>query len=325
VADNEQLEILQQGVAVWNRWREENPHVKIDLSHAHLEKADLRGANLSHARLERANLSHACLDNANLALAHLEGAVLLYAHLEGADLRAAQLRRAALEDAILVNADLSNAHIERTMMAYANCKNAILVNARLDGVNLIGANIEGANVSSVVFNQTGVWRFLKETRLSLKAIWKSRDDLILETTIRCKGINAECYGSQRFKRFVRDQDFLEEIMESPWGKAACFAWWLFAGCGRSMLRWTFWSLSFVMIFAVVYWSLGARHLYTPELKFNFVTTLYYSIVTFTTLGGNVFPATSLMAMFTAGEVCIGYLMLGGLISIISNKLARRGI
>jgi hypothetical protein len=31
VADEKQLEILYQGVDVWNKWREENPNVVIDL------------------------------------------------------------------------------------------------------------------------------------------------------------------------------------------------------------------------------------------------------------------------------------------------------
>jgi len=53
---------------------------------------------------------------------------------------------------------------------------------------------------------------------------------------------------------------------------------------------------------------------------------YYSIVTFTTLGfGDVTPKivngwTPLIVVF---EVILGYIMLGGLISILANKIARR--
>ena len=41
MANEEYLEILKQGVDVWNRRREENPEVRPDL-----RAADLRGANL---------------------------------------------------------------------------------------------------------------------------------------------------------------------------------------------------------------------------------------------------------------------------------------
>ena len=53
---------------------------------------------------------------------------------------------------------------------------------------------------------------------------------------------------------------------------------------------------------------------------------YYSIVTFTTLGfGDVVPDfnNGLMQLCVTLEVISGYIMLGGLISILATKLARR--
>jgi hypothetical protein len=41
MANQEQLAILKQGVEVWNKWREENPEVKIDLRGVNLSGADL--------------------------------------------------------------------------------------------------------------------------------------------------------------------------------------------------------------------------------------------------------------------------------------------
>ena len=52
--------------------------------------------------------------------------------------------------------------------------------------------------------------------------------------------------------------------------------------------------------------------------------MYYSIVTFTTLGfGDIVPSQPLARAVVALEVILGYIMLGGLISIFANKLARR--
>ena len=56
------------------------------------------------------------------------------------------------------------------------------------------------------------------------------------------------------------------------------------------------------------------------------TSYYYSIVTFTTLGfGDVTPQPTewLMQLYLTIEVILGYIMLGGLISILATKLARR--
>jgi hypothetical protein len=44
MANQEQLDILKQGVEVWNKWRTENPRVQIFLS-----GANLSGANLTNA------------------------------------------------------------------------------------------------------------------------------------------------------------------------------------------------------------------------------------------------------------------------------------
>ena len=52
--------------------------------------------------------------------------------------------------------------------------------------------------------------------------------------------------------------------------------------------------------------------------------IYYSLVTFTTLGFGYVRAKTLLGATVIGvEVVLGYVMLAGLISIFVNKLARR--
>lgn len=41
MANKEQLAILKQGVAVWNKWREENPDVKINLRWANQDNTSI--------------------------------------------------------------------------------------------------------------------------------------------------------------------------------------------------------------------------------------------------------------------------------------------
>jgi hypothetical protein len=41
VPDEEHLQIIRQGVAVWNEWRENNPELIPDLYKANLREADL--------------------------------------------------------------------------------------------------------------------------------------------------------------------------------------------------------------------------------------------------------------------------------------------
>ncbi|WP_407635548.1 potassium channel family protein [Fundidesulfovibrio putealis] len=52
--------------------------------------------------------------------------------------------------------------------------------------------------------------------------------------------------------------------------------------------------------------------------------MYFSFVTFSTLGfGDIHPVTPEARIWVMAEVMLGYIMLGGLISILANKLARR--
>jgi hypothetical protein len=127
-----------------------------------------------------------------------------------------------------------------------------------------------------------------------------------------------------FKTFARDQDFLEEYKEKR--PLLYWLWFVLADCGRSLWPWALWSLLFATIFALVFFfGLGPESFnLDTKLPPSFLTMLYYSVVTFTTLGfGDLTPATTAAAVWVMAEVVLGYIMLGGLISILANKLARR--
>ena len=66
MANKKHLDILKQGVDVWNCWRLENPSEPI-----HLVKADLMGVNLCDANLSGADLHIANLRGADLRRAFI--------------------------------------------------------------------------------------------------------------------------------------------------------------------------------------------------------------------------------------------------------------
>ena len=74
MANKEHLAILREGVETWNRRREKNPSIRLELEGAYLSGANLSDANLWGADLSRANLSRANLSGANLSGANLSGA-----------------------------------------------------------------------------------------------------------------------------------------------------------------------------------------------------------------------------------------------------------
>ena len=355
MANVEQVALLKQGVEAWNSWREQNPKAVIDLEgadlsnaslarinfaearldganlscacmeYANLVRARLQRTNLAHAVLAHANLAHAYLEKANLAFADLQEAMLPYAHLEEANLSAANLRGTRAEDAAFRRANLSYATLRKAVLASSDFRHASLVGANLEGANITATNLESANVSLVKFDQKIFLKTLTETGCHPMALAGRYKDVVLDTTIRCKGIHATfCYGSQRLKLFLLDQDYLEEMLETRGGRIWCFLWWLFADCGRSLMRWAGWSCLFALIYACIYSYLGRSHFHLGYLTPSYITALYYSIVTFTTLGfGDITPTTDFAAVVVCTEVILGYVMLGGLISIFSGKLSRR--
>jgi hypothetical protein len=59
MANDEHVAILKKGVDAWNAWRDNNRHIRPDLSDANLSKPFLSGARLSEADLSGANLNTA--------------------------------------------------------------------------------------------------------------------------------------------------------------------------------------------------------------------------------------------------------------------------
>ena len=141
MADDEHLNILRQGVRVWNRWRIENRHLFPSLS----------GANLTGADLTDANLTGAYLGHANLTGANLTDAILTSATLTGADLTEAFLERAGLTRASLTDANLTDANLTGAKLEYADLWNANLTGANLTGADLMNTNLRRADLTRANF------------------------------------------------------------------------------------------------------------------------------------------------------------------------------
>lgn len=247
------------------------------------------------AKLMNYDLRDHSLANINLQKALLQGTCfkdksLIGANFFGADLHVADFRGANLY--------------------YADFREADLLKADFRGAELVYTNFENSNVTEVKFNSKGKYHGIR-----------------VETS----------YGSPRFKRFAKDQAWLEEFIatrNTKFEKFWAFIWRATSGYGRDIWRWIIVSALLALVFAVIYYSMYLNMSPAP-FKINnlpssgsdpltFLSILYYSVVTFTTLGfGDIVPTHPIAAIFVMVEVIIGYVMLGGLISIFATLLARR--
>ena len=195
-------ELLLKSVPEWNKAREENSAVKIDLREADLREADLREADLREADLREADLSEANLSEANLSEANLSeanligadlnraslfrasligadlhsanlfGANLIGAGLSGASLIGANLSRASLGEVNMSGADLSRADLSESNLSWADLSGANLSEAEFSGASLRDANLSGADLSRADLSETHLiganlsWADLSEANLS---------------------------------------------------------------------------------------------------------------------------------------------------------------
>ncbi len=152
MANEEQLAILKQGVKVWNKWREENPDIIIDLSRHNFEGETFVGVNFNSAKLYWSNFREANLSGANMNRADLYAADLTNAVLHKATVRRAKLHRAKLCDA-----DLREVHFGKTDFLEADLQGANLSGAILEQAQFIDANLQSANLSNCFVYGISSW------------------------------------------------------------------------------------------------------------------------------------------------------------------------
>jgi uncharacterized protein YjbI with pentapeptide repeats len=141
MADPLHLELVHQGVEVWNKWRSENPGVTPDLTRANLRFVSLSKANFSGTNFLDADLSRTDISQADLTLA---------------DLREANLFRSAMWQTNFTRADLRGANFTMTDLRRADLHLADLSLANLTGADLSGADLNHAIFFGTVFGHSNL-------------------------------------------------------------------------------------------------------------------------------------------------------------------------
>ena len=224
----------------------------------------------------------------NLTRAHLKESVFIYVDLRGANFCQARLEGAHMEYTQLQGADFSSAHLD----------SAHFVLAVVDGSTLFWNCIVDANTD---FNSVG----LDNARINPET------KLLLQYNIR-------------------------HLNWKKWYKNHCiWRWpinifWLISDYGRSAPRvmGVFFVLAF--IFALIYWlypSLVIVNNVIGDLR-SFLHSLYFSVVTMTTLGfGDIAanPDSWQGQVLLTVQVLFGYILLGAIISRFAILFTAEGL
>ena len=278
-----------------------------DLSGAHLFKADFSNASLVKAKLNDAEMTGVNLSEANLEDAHAERAGLGMA-----TLKRTRMFNTVLIDTTLTKTDLTEADLRHARLNRARLREAVLCMADCTGADFRGADMSLSNFTGATVNNADMRDArLRQVRGYEEAEWYGVD-------IR----NINFAGAYRLRRFIVDENYLKEFRDSSKLNNTIYkVWSITSDCGRSLNLWCLWILGIVVLFSVFYAFCGVDY----GKYDNWIGPFYYSVVTITTLGyGDIVPATPVARVITICEVFIGYIMLGGLLSIFTNKMARRG-
>jgi uncharacterized protein YjbI with pentapeptide repeats len=293
----------------------------LDLSGYDLSEADLSRCNLERARLIRANLRGAVLFEASLDEADLTGADLTDAHLTFCTARRTGFGSATLENAELMSGQLQGATFTHAKMRHADLRAAYCKGTRFRDADLREADLSGTDLHDADFSDSKLHRAsfnhadLRESKFSGAVGYEQAD--WVQADLRHVDFN----GAYLLRRFAHDQNYLAEFRsQSRTNEALYWVWWLTSDCGRSIARWSLLILFNVLLFSMLYTWVGVDfgdHR-TP------LSPIYFSVVTLTSLGfGDVVPTSILGQAAVIVQVSCGYMMLGGLMSIFANKMARR--
>ena len=327
-------EIFARGREAWNAWRQENPGIRPCLAGQDLSEDDVSGFNFSETDLTGADLYQTDLHETNLKLAKLRGA-----DLSGANLTRTDLYKADLSGAFLTEADLAGAYA-----GAVDFRGADLRGARFDDGNLTEADFRGANLMKARFRNSDLSRCdltgshlchadFSGAQLDELEYGNSRD--MRGNYFGIRGLETT-FGNALFVRDASDQDYLDtmehriEKLEPGFRKSLkriFFDTWGLIDFGRSLVAPVMYAGILIVLFGAVFaldMLLGWGLFDFEGTARSWLTPIYFSVVTYTTLGyGDVTPTHLVGEILVIFEVILGYTTLGLVLSILANKVARR--
>jgi hypothetical protein len=271
---------------------------KKDFSRLDLSGEQLFDINLEGAELVGANLSNCDLSHCNLKGADLTKAILTNSRLWNSDLTCANLTEAELS-----GTDLWNTCLYKVKIWHTNFKDAKSLSARnfSRGAELMaGAGIDETGLLSAEEAYRDLKNYFLHNGMYNDASWASFKEKTIER------LSLKRNGTWRY--------FPSLVMN------------LLCGYGEKPHRIALSSLFTILIFAFIqYFFRGIENSLDPSYILKWSDCLYYSTITFTTVGyGDFIPkASSLFRLLAAAEAFLGVFLTGLFIFTLARRYSAR--
>jgi hypothetical protein len=274
------------------------------------------------------------------------------ANLAGADLRFANLSHAHLSYGSLKGANLACADLESTYLSDVDMREANFTHASLFDVKFRNSNFSGVRGITKQSFQGWRWGFLPQYRILEEYPQDSKDTYrsLVGYFSSCGAIDDASWAAYRAR--VADREYLKKRVSlmsnvaellvdnlflrretnpkrlvlkayvqqvfNVLALARSYAYCYIFGYGEKPLRVAAFSILMIVSYALLFTWLHVL----PERGFQ--TALYFSVVTFTTLGyGDLIPAKQ-FRLLAASEALVGLLLVGLFLFTLSRRAVGRG-
>jgi hypothetical protein len=282
------------------------------------------GALKSGKRIDRA-----ILQSADLSHEDLSGVWLV-----GADLKNANLERANLEKAHLYGANLSNANLFNANLRGANLKNCVMA-----GADILEIKIDDAKISGIDWGKSDIVRSEKEAiqyskkgeREKAAEKFREAEDIYQNLRVHLASIGSFDDSGDFFYRemVVRRKQMAPLSLKRFSSKVID----LLCGYGEKTFRVISYAAGLIFFCSFFYFFSGIRQHREIIVAFSrdqtlaenlkeYALSLYFSVVTFTTLGyGDIAPVGAVKAV-AALEAFTGAFMMALFVLVFARKMIR---
>ncbi|MBO2630024.1 ion channel [Shewanella algae] len=284
------------------------------------------------ARLEAFARGGGMLRGICLKGAELAGIDLVKHHSKtGYDMSYAELYRANLQGAHMFNLTLDNASLMK-----ADLRDANLHCAKLNNCNLLGAKWNGARIENIY---TG--KLLRQERMALQAERVGEREIAHDYFEQAEEIYRDLRKAAEREGlfamaglYIRRELTMRRHLLPKWSGRRMLSKLidLFCGYGEDPLRVVIFSLALVFVCAFIYCFTGVSydgriHQFAPGRAITdylslFGNCLYYSVVTFTTLGYGDFTPVGFSRAVAAIEAFTGSFTIALFVVVFVKKMTR---